>query len=353
MSEPSLAGCVQQLLDGQRIPEAFWAALRDALDRNLRRRGLISRPPAYVGVDDFASWGDAGALDALAAEFYRAHVLPRLRLDWPARSEAQLAGLVDLMARQFLGERQRRHDRIGYFVHENVVKALRIAVERGALELRRRAAGDEPRGEPADAPAAGRDHRTEVFEPPGVPGAERIPPERWQDRFAAQDSWVHVVPLLGSASAETQAALAGAIAAAAAHPPPAAMTARDVVVAIRDQVRAALSGPGIDPEIAVAWDHGDDGVAELVRVVAPDAHLDARGFARLADRLRARVAQLPCQERVRAGLIRVIDQIADAGDEPPSPAELRRRLGVPRSTLHELLQRLKPLVVEQWREPDR
>lgn len=344
MSEPGLAGSLRALLDGQRIPAVLWAALRDALDQNLRRRGLSSRPPAYVGLDDVAAWTDDGALDALAAEFYRDHVLPRLRSDWPARSESQLAGLIDLMARQFLGERQRSHDRIGYFVHQNVVQALRIAVERGTLEVAPHAADDEP---------AARAHRAERFAPPGS-AAERIPPERWLERFAAQDGWSDVVPLLGSASAETQAVLAGAIAAAAAQPPPAAMTARDVVLAIRDEVRAALPGPGVDPDVAVGWDRGEDGVAELVRVVLPgDPPPGGHDFARLAERLRARVAQLACQDRVRAGLLRVIDQIAEAGDEPPPPAELGRRLGVPRSTLHELLQRLKPLVMEEWREPGR
>ena len=345
MSEPGLAGCLQALLDGQRIPAALWAALRDALHQNLRRRGLISRPPAYVGLDDVAAWTDDGALDALAAEFYRAYMLPRLRPDWPSRSEDRLAGLIDLMARQFLGDRQRDQDPIGYFVHQNVVQALQIAVERGALEVAPRASDDEP----GDG-AAGRAHRAERFSPPGT-AAERIPPERWHERLAAQDGWGDLVPRLGSASVETQTVLAGAVAAAAARPPPAALTARDVVQAIRDEVRAALPGPGVDPDVAVGWDRGEDGAAELVRVVLPGEAPPGPDFARLAERLRARVAQLACQDRVRAGLLRVIDQIAEAGDEPPPPAELGRRLGIPRSTLHELLQRLKPLVMEEWREP--
>jgi len=344
MSEPGLAPCVQRLLDGQRIPDAFWAVLRDTLHRNLRRRGLTSRPPAYVGLDDFAAWNEQGALDALAADFYHEHVLPRLRPNWPARSEAQLAGLVDLMARQFLGERQRRHDRIGYFVHDNVVKALQIAVDRGALEARLRVPDGRTDGEP--------ERRVEAFAPPGAPQAERIPPERLQERLQAQDGWPHVVPRLGSASLETQAVLADAIIAAVSRAPGAAVTVRDVVFATRDEVRAALSSPGADPDVAVGWDHGDDGAAELVRVVFPDPREDVRGHARLAERLRARVARLTCQDRVRAGLVRVIDQIADAGDEPPSPAELRRRLGIPRSTLHELLQRLRTLIMEEWQESD-
>jgi hypothetical protein len=362
MSEIGLGACVQRLLDGQRIPDAWWAALRGALDRNLRRRGLTSRPPAYVGLDDLASWSDDGALDALTAEFYRDHVLPRLRHHWPARSDAQLAGLIDLMARQFLGERQRRHDRIGYFVHENATMALRIAVDRGALVRAPDAAtgadhasedaGDEGGDDRERAGARGpRAHRNEAFAPPGALAAARIPPEQWRDRLQAQDGWARVVPLLGSASRPTQEVLADAIADAAAQPTPAALTARDAVLAIRDDVRAALTSAAIDPDAAVGWDDGEGGTAELVRVVVPgDARGDAQDLARLADRLRARVGQLACQERVRAGLLRIIDQIADAGDDPPPPAELRRRLGIARSTLHELLQRLRPLIVEESQE---
>jgi hypothetical protein len=138
---------VGEPLDSRRF-EALWSALRAALRRELKRRGMWESPPAYLGVFGGESWEAAGggkgqesALDELMAECYSYIFVSRLRsLQAQLKVKPNIEGLVVLNIRHFLHERQREHDPIGFQVFEVLLSAVRLAVEEGELRV---LAGDE------------------------------------------------------------------------------------------------------------------------------------------------------------------------------------------------------------------
>lgn len=127
--------------------EALWVALRAAVRRELRRRGLWESPPAYLGVYGGASWETAegglnhgSPLEDLVAECYAYVFVSRLRsLEAQLKLKPNVEGLVVLNIRHFLHERQKEHDPIGSQVFAVLHAAVAQAVEEG--ELRQLAGG--------------------------------------------------------------------------------------------------------------------------------------------------------------------------------------------------------------------
>jgi len=123
--------------------EALWQALRAAVRRELKRRGLWESPPAYLGVYGGASWEPAGGgkshespLEELVAEIYTYVFVSRLRsLQAQLKLKPNIEGLIVLNIRHFLHERQKEHDPIGSQVFAVVHSAVARAVEDGELRL--------------------------------------------------------------------------------------------------------------------------------------------------------------------------------------------------------------------------
>lgn len=121
--------------------EVLWAALRAAVRRELKRRGLWESPPAYLGVYGGASWepADGGKsyespLEELVAECYTYVFVSRLRsLQAQLKLKPNVEGLVVLNIRHFLHERQKEHDPIGSQVFAVLQAAVALAVEEGEL----------------------------------------------------------------------------------------------------------------------------------------------------------------------------------------------------------------------------
>lgn len=128
--------------------ETLWMALRAALRRELKRRGLWESPPSYLGVFGGESWespgGGAGresALEELMAECYSYVFVARLRsLQAQLQVKPNVEGLVVLNIRHFLHERQKDHDPIGSQVFEILQAAVQLAIAGGELRV---LAGDE------------------------------------------------------------------------------------------------------------------------------------------------------------------------------------------------------------------
>jgi hypothetical protein len=127
--------------------EALWMALRAALRRELKRRGMWESPPAYLGIFGGESWEPAGgtgresALEELLAECYSYVFMSRLRsLQAQLKVKPNVEGLVVLSIRHFLHERQKEHDPIGSQVFEILQAAVQLAIAGGELRV---LAGDE------------------------------------------------------------------------------------------------------------------------------------------------------------------------------------------------------------------
>ncbi len=123
--------------------EALWAALRAAVRRELKRRGLWTSLPAYLGVYGGVSWEPAGGeksrgspFEDLVAECYAYVFGSRLRgLQAQLKLKPDVEGLIVLNIRHFLHERQKEHDPIGFQVYSVLHAAVAQAVEHGELRL--------------------------------------------------------------------------------------------------------------------------------------------------------------------------------------------------------------------------
>lgn len=128
---------------GEPTPEAFdemWTELRRLLARELRRRGLWSASPRTLGVTGYPAWTTPetarargapartrDALDELAADAYVELFVEKLAT---LVRYVEAGDDVDAVAvrglRQFLHDRQRHHDRLGF----NLYQWLRAALDR-------------------------------------------------------------------------------------------------------------------------------------------------------------------------------------------------------------------------------
>ena len=114
--------------------DELWPQLRQALAREIRRRGLWQLPPVYLGIDGAAGWNDESALDQLVTEAFRFVFIDRLsslKTQLGARSEVD--GLVLSALGHFVHDRQKTCDPVGYRAWETLVLATGQAVREGRL----------------------------------------------------------------------------------------------------------------------------------------------------------------------------------------------------------------------------
>lgn len=110
--------------------------LAGMLRKELKRRGQWLAPPSYLGVYGWASWDEPGALEDLTSACYAYTFVTRLRaLRAQLRVKPNIDGLVFRNVRNFVHDRQRRHDPLGYRAWEVVRAAVETALADGALHL--------------------------------------------------------------------------------------------------------------------------------------------------------------------------------------------------------------------------
>jgi len=131
---------VRALRDDPKASEALfteaWEALARLLRRELARSGLSASPPRYVGVTGTEHWSP-DAIHELLTDAYTFSFIDRLRaLQAQLDNKPNIDGLVVLNVRNFLHERQRQNDPIGYRVFEVVRDGLLHAIDRGIAEIR-------------------------------------------------------------------------------------------------------------------------------------------------------------------------------------------------------------------------
>ena len=134
-------------LDPRREPDLavfdeMWRALRNALVRELQRRSLWLSPPSFLGVYGWESWqseedgaGRRGsALEELLADCYAFIFLKRLpRLQAQLALKPNIDGFVFLYLRNYLHDRQKHHDPMGFRIFKVLRSAVREAVAGGEL----------------------------------------------------------------------------------------------------------------------------------------------------------------------------------------------------------------------------
>ncbi len=178
-------------LDPGREPttEAFdelWRGLRSALRHELRKRSLWSGPPSFLGLVGWPSWlaerGTESALDELSADCYAflfIERLPRLRAQLEVKPNVE--GLVFLYLRNYLHDRQKHHDPLGFRIFEVLRSGVRSAVDDSELRV---LSGDRRIGNGTllAAVAAGEAGQADPEEA-AEPAALRPIVERWNDEL--------------------------------------------------------------------------------------------------------------------------------------------------------------------------
>lgn len=119
------------------------SALRSVLVSELRRRGLWTCPPSYLGIHEGNAWYEAqrdgeswhqGALDELLSECYIFVFVSRFSsMRRQLQVKDNIDGLVLLNVRNFVFERQKKFDPLGYRVFGILRSAIRESVEAGEL----------------------------------------------------------------------------------------------------------------------------------------------------------------------------------------------------------------------------
>jgi len=162
---PSVFTAFVRSQQGAETPDATllhdaWNGLQAALGGELKRRGLWYNPPCYVGVYGYERWdaeetvGDPmshawcytrapqSALAELVTDCWAYIFSDRMHsLKLQLKDKENIDGLVLRNVKNFLHERQREHDPVGFRVFERLKDALADAVARQTLYV----LGGDPR----------------------------------------------------------------------------------------------------------------------------------------------------------------------------------------------------------------
>lgn len=124
--------------------QELWDAFRVTLIAQLRKYSLWCSSPSYLGVFGYPSWTqpNAGtgqttdALDELMVDCYSHVFLKRLqRLQAQLEVKPEIDGLVILYIRNFIHDRRKAHDPMGFRVFETLRTAIRESVSRAELVI--------------------------------------------------------------------------------------------------------------------------------------------------------------------------------------------------------------------------
>lgn len=156
--------------------------LRALVITELRRRGLWTSPPDYVGVPA-GSWRDDGALDELVDDAYSYIFVNRLGgMTQQLKVKPNIRGLVSLNVRNFITDRQRKADPLGFRIYNRLRKAIERLLKLGRIFLR----GEPVKIEPSDGAAPKVDNASVLVFDAGLthvtdPRDLEAPVSRWND----------------------------------------------------------------------------------------------------------------------------------------------------------------------------
>lgn len=312
---------------------ALWEHLKAALSHELRRRSSWSNPPRFVGLTGWETW-DQDALDEMTAEAYQFNFIERLRsLKAQVEMKANIEGLVYRNLRNFLHERQRRHDPLGYRTFELVHRAVALAVERGTLDVRS--------GDP-------RLRNETVLALPGSPREATLAMEPIRRALAElAPAWVHdLLPDLVTARGRRQEDVASRL----AHRLPElgargieAFRFQELIDAVKREVRRHWGAVHLHEqgELAMEAEEGEDEeMGRMVRLYQPEPEIEeVQAYRRLTDCISRGVEHEPLDGRARHYLEQLWQalRILSASAEPiPSRRKLAELLSIPRDRFTEL-----------------
>ena len=122
--------------------DAILEALRGALVHELKKRGLWTVSPRYLGIYGGDHWDAGDSLEDLLFGCYEFIFVRRLAsLSRQLERRPNIDGLIFLNIQHFLHEAQRRHDPLGFRIYELVRSAIESLADAGVLYV---LAGEPP-----------------------------------------------------------------------------------------------------------------------------------------------------------------------------------------------------------------
>ncbi len=325
-----------------RLAEEMLAELRKILAREMRRRSLWASPPSYVGVYGWPTWtpGDTERttppLDELVSDCYT-HIfckkLPQLLNQ--LRVDRAIDGLVVFYLRNFLHQRQKDHDPLGYRIFEVVRDAVRDAVsveELHVLKGTREIRNDTILGVASDA------------DPDKTAAAADLGPmvARWTN-----DLLPELVTAEGTERRQMTGRLRGYLFETEGL---AVFRFKDLVDAFKYDVRGRWADFYEQAEGEVVVEQDAEGVPVVIRLFRPSMRAeDLDSFKKLVLCVAERIEKLGGQERTRRHLARLWNflrrfAIDEAQERLPSYRRLEAILGIPRERFPEFYETLGRLI---------
>ncbi len=312
-------------LDPREFPNIeFWDAFAAAIRSRLRRNGLLKYPPAILGYagNDPNDWDDV--LQDVTYDCYEFAILKRFHsLTQQLKVRDSIDGLVLRNIDNFILEKQRRTDPLGYAVFKNIEAGLRLAIEREMLT------GESLRD--------GKLRNETILRFPSVSSDRPAPADRLRDAVKASAAWEGQIHLLARQNESAQQAVLAGVADLRYGGIDAFML-KDLVDIVKGEVRDCET---------VGWsqDLNTKEFTELVaiqngvasRIPPPDGGYEIREHhAAHVAKVRDAILQLDRRAKTKEHLIRVFDEMvamANSDEDVISQAELGRRLGLRTSTI--------------------
>jgi hypothetical protein len=323
--------------------DEVWTALRRLLVSELKRRSLWSLPPACLGIYGCAAWADPDAVEELVADCFVFTFAERFRsLKAQLRHKPNVEGLVLRNVRNFLHERQRQNDPVGFRVFTVLRSAVRGALSAGELQVI--AGSTAVRHDTVLAFRLGASPEESVR-----PAELRLHVLAWND-----DLLPDLITARGWDVRQVTARLERHLRGLAAEGIR-AFRFHDLIDALRQDARARwravwlYSPEGIPPRLE---EDGFAAVARLVELPGEDERESLHRLLACLERSIEKVAEPPARSRdyLRRLLVFLKSHAADAPEERgapdrvlPSHRQLAQLLAIPRERLPDLFRTLRNL----------
>lgn len=323
--------------------DEVWAALRRRLVSELKRRSLWSLPPACLGIYGCATWADPDAVEELVADCFIFTFAERFRsLKAQLRYKPNVEGLIVRNVRNFLHERQRRHDPVGFRVFTVLRSAVRGALSAGDLQV--------IAGSPAVRPD------TVLALRRGASPEEAVRPDVLRRHVLAwnDDLLPDLITARGWDVRRVTARLEWHLRALAADGVR-AFRFHDLIDALRQDARARWRAVWLHSPEGIPLRLEEDGFAAVARLVELPSEDERESLERLLaclERSIEQVAEPPARSRdyLRRLLVFLQSHAADAPEERgapgralPSHRQLAQLLAIPRERLPDLFRMLRDI----------
>ncbi|MGF1583046.1 MAG: hypothetical protein ACFCD0_27315 [Gemmataceae bacterium] len=312
-------------------------ALERLLKRKMREKNLLTAPPSYLGYLEIQDWTAHNAFEDIVADCYIFAILDRLqRLQGQLKAKPNIDGLISRNVNNFLFERQRTHDPIGYAIFCNVKNSfLEIATTQGGrlenLEKGKVHNGTILKLDPNQ-------HEIPL-------GAENDIRNALQTATPLKDVLPHLVKTTQEGG-DWITGFLGQLREAGIR----ALRCGDLVSTLANYVRTEWTARHTESASELAWE-GDEEFQAIVRMVWPDKGLETQeNWEELKRELPERIANMNRQTRVRERLGKVfavlVEAIEGGNRDTVTQVELTARTGIPRATLSDDFRILQEILSE-------